>query len=80
MLFRSECQRRGVAVPGKIAIAGFDDLDIAGQVVPALTTIRVPRYAIGREAARLFRERLAGRAVEPRVVDLGFELLVRDSS
>jgi LacI family gluconate utilization system Gnt-I transcriptional repressor len=75
-----ECQRRGVAVPGKIAIAGFDDLDIAGQVVPALTTIRVPRYAIGREAARLFRERLAGRAVEPRVVDLGFELLVRDSA
>jgi LacI family gluconate utilization system Gnt-I transcriptional repressor len=75
-----ECQRRALAVPGRIAIAGFDDLDIAGQVVPALTTIRVPRYAIGREAARVIRERLAGRPVAPKVVDLGFELVVRDSA
>ncbi len=75
-----ECQRRGVAVPGKIAIAGFDDLDVAGQVVPALTTIRVPRYAIGREAARMIRERLAGRPVEPKIADLGFELVVRASA
>jgi LacI family gluconate utilization system Gnt-I transcriptional repressor len=75
-----ECQRRGLAVPGRIAIAGFDDLDIAGQVVPALTTIRVPRYAIGREAARLIRDRLAGRPVKPKVVDLGFELVIRDSA
>lgn len=75
-----ECQRRGLAVPGKIAIAGFDDLDIAAQVVPALTTIRVPRYAIGREAARLIRERLAGRSVGQSVVDLGFALVVRDSA
>lgn len=75
-----ECQRRGIAVPGKLAITGFDDLDIARHVVPALTTIRVPRYAIGREAARVIRERLAGRVVEPKVVDLGFELVVRDSA
>lgn len=74
-----ECQRRSIAVPEEIAIVGFDDLDIAGQVVPALTTIRVPRYAIGREAARVILERLAGRPVEPKVIDLGFELLVRGS-
>jgi LacI family transcriptional regulator, gluconate utilization system Gnt-I transcriptional repressor len=75
-----ECQRRGIAVPGKLAMIGFDDLDVAGQVVPALTTIRVPRYAIGREAARMIRDRLAGRVVEPKVVDLGFELIIRASA
>jgi LacI family transcriptional regulator, gluconate utilization system Gnt-I transcriptional repressor len=75
-----ECQRRGLAIPDQIAIAGFDDLDIAGQVVPALTTIRVPRYAIGREAARMIRERLSGHTVEPKVVDLGFELVIRAST
>jgi LacI family gluconate utilization system Gnt-I transcriptional repressor len=75
-----ECQRRGVAVPGEVAIAGFDDLDIAGQVVPALTTIRVPRYALGREAARLIRARLAGEPVAQRTLDLGFTLVVRDSA
>jgi DNA-binding LacI/PurR family transcriptional regulator len=31
-----------------VAIAGFDDLDIASQMVPALTTLRVPE--IGRRA------------------------------
>jgi LacI family gluconate utilization system Gnt-I transcriptional repressor len=75
-----ECQRRGIAVPDKLAMVGFDDLDIASQVVPALTTIRVPRYAIGQEAARVLRERLAGRPVAPKVIDLGFELVVRDSA
>lgn len=75
-----ECQRRGIPVPGQVAIAGFDDLDIAAQVVPALTTIRVPRYTIGREAARMLRERLGARDVADKILDLGFELVVRDST
>jgi len=75
-----ECQRRGLDVPRRIAIGGFDDIDIAAEVVPALTTIRVPRYRIGEEAGRLIRERLAGRAASDPVLDLGFELVVRASS
>ncbi|HEY4137684.1 MAG TPA: LacI family DNA-binding transcriptional regulator, partial [Casimicrobiaceae bacterium] len=43
-----ECQRRGLEIPGRIAIAGFDDTPIAAQVVPSLTTLRVPRYYIGQ--------------------------------
>lgn len=35
----TECQRRGVAVPGRLWIAGFGDYEIAGIAVPALTTI-----------------------------------------
>jgi LacI family gluconate utilization system Gnt-I transcriptional repressor len=72
-----ECRRRGVAVPGEMAIAGFDDLEFAAQLLPALTTIRVPRYQIGWTAASLIRERLAGGRVERPVVDLGFALVVR---
>lgn len=75
-----ECQRRKLAVPERIAIVGFDDLDIAGQVVPALTTIRAPRYGMGRQAGAMLRDRLAGRAVASAMVDLGFELVVRDSA
>ena len=69
-----------LAVPGNVAIAGFDDIPIAAQVVPALTTLRVPRYEIGQRAGAMICDRLAGRTVKRRVVDTGFELVVRDSA
>jgi LacI family gluconate utilization system Gnt-I transcriptional repressor len=72
-----EAQRRRIAIPGKIAIAGFDDLDIASEVVPALTTIRVPRYDIGRRAGEMICERLAGHTVAAPVVDIGYEFVRR---
>jgi LacI family gluconate utilization system Gnt-I transcriptional repressor len=75
-----ECQRRKRAVPGEIAIAGFDDVPLAAQVVPALTTIRVPRYEIGQRAGELIAARLAGRPVRRPIVDTGFELVVRESA
>ncbi|HVO87844.1 MAG TPA: LacI family DNA-binding transcriptional regulator [Casimicrobiaceae bacterium] len=75
-----ECQRRGLAIPGDIAIAGFDDTPIAAQVVPALTTLRVPRYAIGLRAGEMIRDRLAGKPVRRRVVDTGYEFVPRTSA
>ena len=75
-----ECQRRGWAVPSRLAIAGFNDAGMAPYLVPALTTVRVPREEIGRRAARMILDRLEGRPVSPRVVDLGFEIVVRESA
>jgi len=75
-----ECGRQQLAIPRDVAVAGFDDLDIAGQIVPALTTLRVPRYAIGRQAGTMICERLAGQRVAERVVDVGYRLVVRDSA
>ena len=72
-----ETQRRGLAIPSKIAIAGFDDLDIASEVVPPLTTLRVPRYEIGRRAGEMICERLAGRKVTPAIVDIGCTFVPR---
>jgi LacI family gluconate utilization system Gnt-I transcriptional repressor len=75
-----ECQRRGLAVPGDIAVAGFDDIPIAAQLVPALTTLRVPRYVLGQRAGEMIRARLEGGAVPQRIVDTGFELIARASA
>jgi LacI family gluconate utilization system Gnt-I transcriptional repressor len=75
-----ECQRRGWKVPERFAIAGFDDQEIASQVTPALTTVAVPRAEIGRRAATMLLARLGGKAVEPKVVDIGFELKIREST
>ena len=75
-----ECQRRGLAIPGRIAIAGFDDIPLAGQVVPGLTTLRVPRYYLGQQAGEMIRARLEGRRVRRRVVDAGYRLVPRASA
>ena len=73
-----ECRRRGWAVPERLAIAGFDDQEIATEI--ALTTVSVPRREIGRRAAEMLLARLNGRTVEPRVLDVGFALKIRAST
>lgn len=42
----------GKAVPGDVAVAGFDDIPLARYVPPGLTTIRVAIAALGAEAMR----------------------------
>ncbi|MDN0085260.1 LacI family DNA-binding transcriptional regulator [Crenobacter sp. SG2305] len=76
----AQCQRLGLEVPGRVAIVGFNDLQPAGWVTPALTTVATPRYRIGVEAARLLLDRIAGHAVASSRLDLGFEIVVRASS
>lgn len=80
-----QCQRAGVDVPGKLAIAGFGDFEIAEAALPSLTTVRIPGEQIGRTAARLLVSALAagpadGGAGRERTVDLGFEVVLRDSA
>ena len=75
-----ECQRRGLRVPGDIGIAGFDDVDLAAEIVPGLTTVRIPRYEIGARAAALILDRIAGREPSENVIDLGFEIVTRGST
>ena len=74
-----ECQRRGFPVPGRLRLCGFGDLDYAAACVPALTTVRPPRGEIGRRIADLLLSRFAGEGGRGAVVDLGFELVVRES-
>jgi len=74
------CQRRGWAVPERVALAGLGDFEIASQIVPALTTVRVPRYEIGRRAAELILAKLEGTSPNPQMLDLGFEVIRRASA
>ena len=75
-----EARRRGLAVPGRVAIAGFGDFEFAGEGGLGLTTVRVPGRRIGLEAARLLLARKAGTPDLPRRLDLGFELVRRSSA
>ena len=49
-------QRRGLSVPGDFVVTGFDDIDLASVVSPALTTVHVPHRRMGTLCARVLLE------------------------
>lgn len=74
------CAEMARAVPGDVAIVGYDDIALAALVTPSLTTCRVPRYELGRQAVRLLLEQLEGSAEPPEDVVLQPELIIRQSA
>jgi LacI family transcriptional regulator len=76
--------RKGLDVPGDIAIAGFDDTPLASMIWPELTTVHRPIADMAREAVQLLLEQVrAKRAGAPQPVAhklLKFTLVERESS
>lgn len=68
----------GIGVPDDVSITGFDDIDIATTVFPALTTVRVPQRRMGRSAARLLLELLFTDNT-PQSIEFETEIMFRDS-
>jgi LacI family gluconate utilization system Gnt-I transcriptional repressor len=75
-----ECQRRGVPIPEKLAIIGFNDMEFMASSFPSLSSVRTNRYEMGRDAVTMLIDAVEGRRPEKPVVDLGFELMIRESS
>lgn len=78
----TECQRRGIAVPGQMAIGGFGDYDISAICVPSLTTINAFARDIGARTAALILDVLDGKRTEaePAKVLIHPDLILRQSS
>jgi LacI family transcriptional regulator len=70
----------GLVCPEDISVTGFNDMPLIGRLRPPLTSVRVPQYELGVEAARLLLDRLSGRTATPRVVLLPVTLVVRGST
>ena len=75
-----EANRNGWRVPGDIAIAGSDDNELQECVSPALTSLRFPRYQIGCSAASMLLTRIGGGLPPAHIVDLGFQIIPRQST
>jgi LacI family transcriptional regulator len=75
-----EAHMRGCAVPAELSIAGFDDVPLASQIWPALTTIRQPLSEMAGRAADLLVQRLRGQPGDglERIVDAA--LVLREST
>ena len=57
--FMAELSRHNIKVPDDVSVMGFDDLDLAEQYIPPLTTINQDRLMIGEAAATMLMERIA---------------------
>lgn len=74
-----EAAARGIAVPGELSVTGFDDIELAGEFSPALTTIHLPVADIGRIAAERMLARIGGGDV-PKSHEVPVRLVVREST
>ncbi|HVK31899.1 MAG TPA: LacI family DNA-binding transcriptional regulator [Burkholderiaceae bacterium] len=72
--------RLSVPVPDRVAVAGFNDLTGSDQMLPTLTTVRTPRAEVGTAAARMLLSLMRGEAPPSACVDLGYEVVVRQST
>lgn len=75
-----QCQRRGISVPGQLAICGFNDLPASAWMKPSVTTVGTPLYQTGFDAASLLLASIRGNEVPAQRIDLGFTLMARESA
>jgi len=73
-------RERGVRVPEELSVVGFDDVEAAEIVTPALTTVRQPLAEMGRMAVSLLERLIEGQRIEALHVELRTQLVVRQSS
>ncbi len=69
----------GIRVPDDLSVIGFDDVDVASQTMPTLTTMRQPLQSKGAAATSLLIDLIEKRLENPQHVVLDTELIVRQS-
>ncbi|MBQ0825742.1 LacI family DNA-binding transcriptional regulator [Streptomyces tagetis] len=73
-------RRKGLDVPGRISVVGYDDSALMNCTEPPLTTVRQPIEAMGRAVVDLLSAQIDGSAVAPRELLFEPELVVRGST
>ncbi len=71
---------RGLRIPADVSLVGFDDIEMSGYLLPALTTIRQDKDALGQRAAEVLLALLRGREPPARLTLVPTELVVRGST
>ena len=69
----------GLKVPEDISIIGFDDIEIASQITPALTTVAAPIADIARRSFEILDQLIQGNELENKHVALTAQLVIRQT-
>ena len=73
--------KHGISIPRDLAVVGYDDVEFASMLSTPLTTIRQPKYELGRTAAELFLDEVRNpTSHQHKHVVYQPELIVRESS
>ncbi len=72
------CEQQGLLIPQHLSIVGFDDIQIASYLRPALTTIRQPRVQMGRLAMQMTLGLIDGQEIQNQI--LPCELVTRQTT
>jgi LacI family gluconate utilization system Gnt-I transcriptional repressor len=74
-----EAHACGVRVPDQLAVTGFGNLQLAGEMRPTITSVDVDGARIAREVMRVLHARAAGEKIDRRI-DVGFRVIARESA
>jgi LacI family transcriptional regulator len=77
--FLKAAEEMGMRCPDNFGLVSFDDYPWLDFFRPALTTVELPKYQVGYEAAELLMERIAGKRKPGILIKLPPQLRVRES-
>jgi len=72
-------RKLNVAIPGSVALVGYDDFELADTLDPPISVVRQPVVAIATRAAEMLFEALKNGEEKPQTVTLKVELVHRSS-
>jgi DNA-binding LacI/PurR family transcriptional regulator len=76
----NKLHQESLAVPDDISIVGFDDIDMARQITPALTTVSAPVNEIAACAFKLLQRLIDGKPLENMHIALAARLVARETT
>jgi len=72
-------KQEGFDIPKDISIIGFDDIDVASQIVPTLTTVRAPVNQIAKQAFATLKDLIMNKEPEHQHIAITTKLMIRES-
>ena len=67
-------------IPEQIAVVGYDDIEFASSLEIPLTTVRIPKRQLGKEAVRILDEKIKERSKNTQRITLKTKLIIRKSA